>query len=604
MEKEVERGFNPEWFDATGAELEDFICSICHCVLIDAVQTDNGENILDGEPCGHLFCHGCISRWLHDHSTCPLCNAALSQRQIRPDANVRRKVRNLRVSCHIKPKLCSASGVLGKDGSWWQQHEEVCEFKIIQCPLCQRHRCTRQDMALHTREECVAALIWCRFRCEGLIPRWDQKNHEKTCAQRPMDCPQCQKRGFKQISLAEHIRNECPETLVLCPFAEMGCTMSYRRLEAEKLRGHMEASTSLHMELMALQIIQLKTELATLKGDPSMIYDGGPSALAKSSQQRSLSQHLAHDAGPSMDSLRKGLQNMEASLDLTLAHHGHMSTGNGMGRSSAAGGRMSGSVSPHNSGGGVLLGSPSRRSGGSRNSMSSSKSSASSCSNNSSTCSSNSSSCSSGSSSSPSCMNSSNSSTNGTASGGSSSSKGSSVKFSGMRNNHRMHIISNPSHATQSMAQKTGSGASVITSEARTGKETYQMFWSLVWQVPTKDVYSGTLLRAFGEDWGISFGDPDAGTDDVPVYLELRSSPKKAISVAMTISLLHPSSGIKLASKRCRHQFVKKTCWGFRSVSTVAKLQREGAFGPSLGIMHLLLQIEFSLVSSASVLSS
>jgi hypothetical protein len=144
--------------------------------------------------------------------------------------------------------------------------------------------------------------------------------------------------------------------------------------------------------------------------------------------------------------------------------------------------------------------------------------------------------------------------------------------------------------------------ASIEDKDAKFGKKrmdsksyskTYQVYWSLPWQTPKKDVYSGTLIKAFAEDWGISYGDTEADEEDVPVYLELRTTPKDDITIAMTISVLHPSTGVKIASKRCRHQFTKKTCWGFRSVATLSKLEREEAFGRSCGLTHLLLQIEF-----------
>eukprot|EP00457_Paulinella_chromatophora_P004083 gb/GEZN01004093.1/.p1 GENE.gb/GEZN01004093.1/~~gb/GEZN01004093.1/.p1 ORF type:complete len:531 (-),score=35.76 gb/GEZN01004093.1/:368-1960(-) len=522
-----DRGYNPEWIKASTRDLEDFICSICRCVFASAVQTDNGDSMLDGEPCGHLFCHGCITRWLMDHATCPLCNSALTTMQIRPDANVRRKVRNLQVACHIDRKRCPALGTLGRDSSWWKQHEELCDFKIIQCPLCQRHRCTRGEMAGHTQVDCPSALVWCRFRCEGLMPRWEQKEHEKTCALRPMDCPQCKKQGFQQVSLSEHVKLECPETMMLCPFVDMGCEVRFRRLALEKLRVHLQESLAEHMELMAQEILSLRAEVATLRGDQPVEQSSFAGAMrtAKTLPLAPVSPFAT--PGASDDNLPVSLVSAAVAIQQqttcpeTQARLGGLPllTPPAKVNKNSGGNAMGGITSPRSK----TPGGPSP--GGGK---------------------------------------------------------------SPLARSSRTHGISGG--VVTAAGQKIPDG--------HRGKETYQMFWSLVWQSPRKDVYSGTLLRAFDEDWGISFGDPEAGEGDVPVYLELRTPPKKAITVAMTISLLHPSTGLKLASKRCRHQFVKKTCWGFRCVSTLSKLQREGAFGHALGITHLLLQIEFSLIGS------
>ncbi len=67
---DLEGGFNLGGFLASEAELEslDLLCTICRCVLRDAVQTDNGES--GDDPCGHVFCKSCICEWLTNHNSC------------------------------------------------------------------------------------------------------------------------------------------------------------------------------------------------------------------------------------------------------------------------------------------------------------------------------------------------------------------------------------------------------------------------------------------------------------------------------------------------------------------------------------------------------
>ena len=52
----------------------DLVCCICQCVLDKAVEC----------PCRHVFCQGCIERWLTNRHTCPTCRKRTMKQDLQP----------------------------------------------------------------------------------------------------------------------------------------------------------------------------------------------------------------------------------------------------------------------------------------------------------------------------------------------------------------------------------------------------------------------------------------------------------------------------------------------------------------------------------------
>ena len=104
--------------------------------------------------CGAKYCEACISRVKASGQPCPLCK---QQFNTMLDKNDQRKVLGLKVRCSRK-----------KDGCEWEGEL--------------RH------LDHHEREECVWALVECRYRCGESVPRRQLAEHEQdVCPQRPVD---------------------------------------------------------------------------------------------------------------------------------------------------------------------------------------------------------------------------------------------------------------------------------------------------------------------------------------------------------------------------------------------------------------------------------
>ena len=104
--------------------------------------------------CGAKYCEACIGRVKASGQPCPLCKEQFFSML---DKNDQRKVLGLKVRCSRK-----------KDGCQWEGEL--------------RH------LDHHEREECMCALVECRYSCGVRLPRRQLVEHERDlCPQRPVD---------------------------------------------------------------------------------------------------------------------------------------------------------------------------------------------------------------------------------------------------------------------------------------------------------------------------------------------------------------------------------------------------------------------------------
>ncbi|CAH1274431.1 RNF151 [Branchiostoma lanceolatum] len=152
--------FELEMFDPPPDQ--EFICSICRCVMEDPQEC----------PCGHVFCKECIQQWLRSHSNCPNCRKQCYQ--VKPVLPmVRNLINHLTIRCENHEAGCDKKVQL----EYYDNHKKVCDYASVPCPNegCDLH-VLRINMDKHNsvcdfhRDTCVKG-------CGISILRKEQKGH-------------------------------------------------------------------------------------------------------------------------------------------------------------------------------------------------------------------------------------------------------------------------------------------------------------------------------------------------------------------------------------------------------------------------------------------
>ena len=60
-------------------ELLDRVCIICQSPLLEADDVEGTAPTVYKLPCSHYFHEGCVTKWLHDHPSCPACRFNLTE---------------------------------------------------------------------------------------------------------------------------------------------------------------------------------------------------------------------------------------------------------------------------------------------------------------------------------------------------------------------------------------------------------------------------------------------------------------------------------------------------------------------------------------------
>ena len=125
-------------------------------------------------------------------------------------------------------------------GEWsrLEAHKAECALQVVECRYCKEHF-VRRDTKTHM-SECPRFPLRCAKCGKDNISRAGMATHVAAhCSQTQVECSKC--RGtMKRAVLGRHLRVECPEALVACEYAAVGCEVQVRRRERkEHLRRHM-----------------------------------------------------------------------------------------------------------------------------------------------------------------------------------------------------------------------------------------------------------------------------------------------------------------------------------------------------------------------------
>ena len=188
--------------------------------------------------CGHKFCRECIDPVARAGKSCPLCNAA--QFSFMREQSLDRALLDFDVFCSAREEGCEWTGKLRDfelhlNRSYSLEDQlSGCQFVLVECvhPHCGLFL-QRRHIAVHQSEQCRKRPYSCHY-CRGFSSTFEEvtDSHYTVCGQYPVACPNgCSCSLIVRDSLQQHLKEECPLTVVQCPFLYAGCLVSVPRQE-------------------------------------------------------------------------------------------------------------------------------------------------------------------------------------------------------------------------------------------------------------------------------------------------------------------------------------------------------------------------------------
>lgn len=260
---QYEKTIDLEDFTPKATEIvKDLICPLCSGVLYFPV-IDN---------CGHTFCSNCFERFLtfcknvksDNRLLCPITQTLLPNKpaQLHVVENI---LRQKEIKCKNKINGCGWTGVLSE----LDEHiTQKCPKQVIPCP---HGGCTtklfREQMANH-KEICVYRDVVCKY-CLLTLPFISLDSHHKNlCPKILLNCPQCCGLKIERENMNSHILNDCQQTVISCPFRDMGCEIEVAKKDMD---AHLSSYCTKHLLFLkerinynGSQIKQNKEEIFSL----------------------------------------------------------------------------------------------------------------------------------------------------------------------------------------------------------------------------------------------------------------------------------------------------------------------------------------------------
>ena len=249
-------------------------CSLCAHTILNGPHT-NIRKMIDSLKCScPLIKCGC--KWLgtlescenhldtcgYVHEMCKLnCGEVLRRRELERHEKENCKQRQVKCDhCYNHLKSCGLNS-----------HLEKCPKMKVSCDLCDT-KMTRVQMELHLKYDCGMVQEKCKLGCGVQLTRDELRIHEKdNCVQRIIRCEYCfidvmfcdYSKHLKECPLVtvkcylcivakyrkdmtQHLRDDCPEKILDCPFVKYKCLTRIKRKYIDK---HLEEKKTEHLEL-------------------------------------------------------------------------------------------------------------------------------------------------------------------------------------------------------------------------------------------------------------------------------------------------------------------------------------------------------------------
>ena len=245
-------------------KLDEVECIVCQELAGSAHQTSC---------CGNTVCLQCASKWKGRNNSCPQCRKA--PLDIVVDPKTQRRITRATVYC---PNYHFGCDWVDGFGHVAQHLAADCEFEGKKCPNSECEEVVPEkflvshasNLCLWRREACPYCGLHRKSKREALTYRDIIIAHQYNCLLWPTRCPKsCDSYlTLTRSSVDIHARKECPQTMIDCKFAGVGCRVRRKRKE---MPGHMKDVVSDHLTAMFEDHMKLKNENAQQKRENAQL---------------------------------------------------------------------------------------------------------------------------------------------------------------------------------------------------------------------------------------------------------------------------------------------------------------------------------------------
>ena len=215
--------------------------------------------------CGHSYCEACIERIGKDGKPCPLCNEPGFTTMA--NKGLKRTLHEFRVYCPHRLHGCEWEGELGRldehlnSDPLPERQLKGCPFAVIECLHC-KEGIRRDKIAGHQLERCPQRPYTCEYCAEYKSTFEDvAHSHWPECKCFLLPCPnECKTfgSGIQRQCLDQHVKEECPLTVVQCVLHHAGCEVTLPRKD---MADHMMEDLISHISLLAAENHRLSKRL-------------------------------------------------------------------------------------------------------------------------------------------------------------------------------------------------------------------------------------------------------------------------------------------------------------------------------------------------------
>lgn len=213
--------------------VQDYKCPLCEGIYMNPV-VDN---------CGHVFCRTCIVQYIERERKCPFSQWKLEENHVTKLVLVKDILEKQFVLCKNRIFYCNWVGKLCE----LERHlNEDCTRQEVVCPHI---GCTstvfREDLKTH-EGLCEYRIVDCQD-CEIQIAFVEIKPHQDVCPKFKVPCPQECGALVERKEISGHILEACLNTVVDCPYKDIGCST---KITKKELESYLTGSTNRHNLMM------------------------------------------------------------------------------------------------------------------------------------------------------------------------------------------------------------------------------------------------------------------------------------------------------------------------------------------------------------------